>query len=97
VATVSRIEISGAHDLKSLQETIRQQEGIFGPLISLHCQGNDNVVTFEVGASPDVNSRALLAIYDRHPAEMGGHVVICAGACLVDRQRRLVAAYRKTT
>lgn len=93
MATIGRVETPGAHTLEAFQEVVQQQEGIFGPLVSLGSLRDVNVMTFEVSLSPA--HRAVLATYVDHPAPIPGHTLICAGPCLVEGAREQVAAYRR--
>lgn len=86
----------GNQDLATFQVVVQQQEGIFGPLTALGSAGSNNVMTFQIGPSPDAAHRAILATYTDHPPQKAGYVLICAGSCLVSSAAQQVAAYRKS-
>jgi hypothetical protein len=86
----------GSQDLSTFQTVVQQQEGIFGPLTALSSSGSDNVMTFQVGPSPDASHRAILLIFTDHPPTKDGYNRICVGNCLVSGAPQKVAAYRKT-
>jgi hypothetical protein len=87
----------GNQDLTTFQTIVQQQEGVFGPLISLSSESTNNVMTFQIGPSPDASHRAILATYTDHPPTKDGYTFVCAGTCLVSGIAQLVAAYRKTS
>jgi len=95
MATV-REATPGSQDLPTFQTVVQQQEGVFGPLTALSSEGPNNVMTFEVGPSPDAPHRAILATYTGHPPAKDGCVLVCIGNCLVSGAAQQVAAYRKT-
>jgi hypothetical protein len=86
----------GSQDLSTFQTVVQQQEGIFGPLTALSNHGANNVMTFQVGPSPDASHRAILETYTDHPPAKAGYVLVCIGSCLVSSVLQQVAAYRKT-
>jgi len=86
----------GSQDLVTFQTVVQQQEGIFGPLTSLSSSGDKNLMTFQVGPSPDSSHRAILATYTDHPPTKVGSVLVCIGNCLVSGALQQIAAYRKT-
>jgi hypothetical protein len=86
----------GSQDLSTFQTVVQQQEGIFGPLTALSSSGSNNVMTFQVGPSPDASHRATLATYTDHPPAKGGYDLVCVGSCLVSGAIQQVVAYRKT-
>jgi len=86
----------GTQDLPTFQVVVQQNEGIFGPLQVLSSEGANNVMTFQVGPSPDTGHRAILDTYTDHPAQKAGYSLVCAGSCLVSGKAQQVAAYRKT-
>ena len=86
----------GSQDLPTFQTVVQQNEGIFGPLLSLSSAGVNNIMTFQVGPSPDTAHRAILDTYTDHPPQKAGYTLICTGACLVSNAPQQVGAYRKT-
>ena len=86
----------GSQDLPTFQTVVQQQEGIFGPLVALASQIPNNVMTFQVGPSPDTAHRATLEVFAGHPPEKTGFILVCIGNCLVSGTAQSVAAYRKT-
>lgn len=86
----------GAQDLATFQTVIQQQEGIFGPLTSLSSSGGNNIMTLQVGPSPDAAHRALIEIYSDHPPAKQGYTLVCIGSCLVSSAAKQVAAYRRS-
>lgn len=86
----------GSQDLPTFQTVVQQQEGIFGPLSALSSSGANNVMTFQIGPSPDAPHRAILATYTDHPPAKNGYVLVCIASCLVSGATQQVAAYRKT-
>jgi len=86
----------GSQDLTTFQTVVQQQEGIFGVLTALSSEGANNIMTFQVGPSPDAAHRAILATYTGHPPNKDGYVLVCIGNCLVSGATQQVAAYRKT-
>jgi hypothetical protein len=86
----------GSQDLPTFQTVVQQQEGIFGPLTALANDGVNNIMTFQVGPSPDGPHRALLATYTDHPPPRDGYTLVCIGQCLVSSTVQQVAAYRKS-
>lgn len=94
MATV-REATPGTQDLSVFQTVIQQQEGIFGPLISLANEGSNNIMTFQIGLSPDADHRAIIDTYIDHPPSKNGFVLVCISNCLVSGAIKAVAAYRK--
>jgi hypothetical protein len=86
----------GSQDLPTFQLVVQQNEGIFGPLISLSSEGVNNIMAFQVGPSPDTDHRAILDTYTDHPPQKAGYKLICTGTCLVTSTSQQVGAYRKT-
>ena len=86
----------GSQDIGTFQAVVQQQEGIFGPLTALASQIPNNIMTFQVGPSPDTAHRATLTVFTDHPAQKDGCVLICVGNCLVNGTPQSIAAYRKT-
>ncbi|WP_176053353.1 hypothetical protein [Paraburkholderia caribensis] len=86
----------GSQDLFTFQSVVQQQEGIFGPLVSLSISGSgtNNVMTFQVGVSPDADHRVTLQSYDIHPPQLAGTRLVCIATCLVAGKAQNVAAYR---
>jgi hypothetical protein len=72
----------GSQDLVTFQTVVQQQEGIFGPLTLLSSAGDENLMTFQVGPSPDSSHRAILATYTDHPSAKVGSVLVCVGSCV---------------
>lgn len=88
----------GSQDLSTFQNTLRQQEQIFGKLTALSSQDGDNIMTFEIGQSPDDDHQIELATYEgSDPPEKSGKEVVCVGKCLVSNALCDVAAYRPTS
>jgi hypothetical protein len=83
-------------DLPTFQTVVQQQEGIFGPLTALSQSGDKNIMTFQVGPSPDAAHRVVLEIYTDHPPNRNGLTLVCVAACLVSSTLQNVAAYRPT-
>ena len=92
--TTEKVGSSGSRPLAKFEIVVQQNEGIFGPLVSLSSQGTDNVIELEIGNKPQ--NRAVLATFigDSAP-EKSGHTLVCKGDCLVDGNPAKVAAYRK--
>ncbi len=85
----------GTQNLSDFQKVIHQQEGIFGPLISLANDGSNNIMTFQIGPSPDADHRVIIDTYIDHPPLKNGFVLVCISNCLVSGSIQSVAAYRK--
>jgi len=85
----------GSQDLATFQTVVQQHEGIFGPLTGLAMQAPNNVMTFQVGPSPDAAHRAVLETYADHPPAKPGFVLVCSATCLVSGTPQPMAAYRK--
>lgn len=84
----------GSQSLAQFQTVVQQQEGIFGPLIGLGKEGQNNTITLEVGGTPA--NRAVLETYEGEELpKKAGHDLICKGNCLVESQPAKVAAYRR--
>lgn len=94
MATV-REATPGTQDLSTFQTVIQQQEGIFGPLISLANEGSNNIITFQIGPSPDADHRVIIDTYIDHPPIKNGFVLVCISNCLVSGTIQSVGAYRK--
>jgi hypothetical protein len=86
--------VDGSQPLSYLQSTAQQQEGIYGPLTAITAQAPNNVITLEVGPSPEPGKRVILETYDGHPPEKPDHDLICIATCLVNGSMAKVAAYR---
>jgi hypothetical protein len=86
----------GNQDLPTFQSVVQQQEGIFGPLTALASHSPNNVMTFDVGPSPDAAHRAVLETYTDHPSMKDGFLLVCIGKCFVSGALQQVAAYRRT-
>ncbi len=86
----------GSQALPTFQKEVQDNEGIFGPLLSLSSEGVNNIMTFQVGPKPDIAHRAILDTYTDHPSQKAGYTLICTGACLVSNASQQVGAYRKT-
>jgi hypothetical protein len=93
MATAQEIT-SGSQDMANFQMVIQQLEGIFGPVISLSASGGNNVMTFQVGPSPDSQQRAILETFADHPPQRTDASLICVGTCFVSAVAQKVAAYR---
>lgn len=87
----------GGKDLAYFQTIIQQEEGIYGPLLSLAAQAPNNLMTFTIGPSPDAAHRAILATFTDHPPAKAGHLLVCVGDCLVSGAVARIAAYRPKT
>jgi hypothetical protein len=88
------VETPGTQTLVGFQDTVQQQEGIFGPLDALGKKDENNTITLEIGPAP--KNRAVLETYEGdNPPEKTGFDHVCKGDCLVDGQPAKVAAYRK--
>lgn len=85
----------GAQDLPTFQAVVQQNEGIFGPLQLIATEGANNIMMFEIGVSPDADSRVILDTYTQHPAPKEGFSLVFAGTCLVSGGAQRIAAYRK--
>ncbi|MGH7831236.1 MAG: hypothetical protein ACREP8_13785, partial [Candidatus Binatia bacterium] len=84
-----------SQSLDLFQTVVQQQEGIFGPLIGLGKEGQNNTITLEIGDAPA--NRAVIETYEgAEPPNKAGHDLICKGNCLVQGQPAKVAAYRQT-
>lgn len=84
----------GNQDLLAFQMVLQQQEGIFEPLISLSSSGANNVMTFQVGPSPDSQHRVILQTFVDHPPQQANVSLICVGTCFVSGVAQKIAAYR---
>ena len=86
----------GAQDLSTFQNVIQQQEGIFGPLLSISSSdATNNVMTFQIGPSHDSDHRVILDTYIDYPTVKVDYTLVCIGNCLVSGAIKSVAAYRK--
>ena len=92
--TIVQKACDGNQPLSYLQTVVQQEEGIYGPLAALMAQAPNNVMTLQIGASPAPGKRAVLEVYEGHPPEKEGHVLICIASCLVNSAIQSVAAYR---
>jgi hypothetical protein len=95
MATV-REATPGSQDLPTLQTVVQQQEGVYGPLTALSSEGSNNILTLQVGPSPDAPHRAIIDIYTVHPPAKDGYVLVCIATCLVGGAPKQVAVYRQT-
>lgn len=86
----------GTQDLPTFQTVVQENEGIFGPLQLISTEGDNNIMTFLVGDSPDPEHRVILDIYTDHPDPKQGYCLVYAGICLVSGAAKRIAAYRKT-
>jgi hypothetical protein len=87
------IKTAGSQSLKDFETVVQQKEGIFGPLKALASEGSFNLITYEIGESPE--KAPVLATYTGGtPPAKPDHALICFGACLVESKPTNVAAYR---
>ena len=88
------VKTDGSQSLADFQSVVQQQEGIYGPLVSLRSNQGFNFMGFDVGESP--TNRAVLETFDGdNPPDKSGHSTVCSGDCLVSGNPEKVAAYRK--
>jgi hypothetical protein len=93
--TSSTVASDGGLSLDQFQTVVQQNEGIFGPLLALSSQGSNNIITLEVGQSPE--QRVQLEIIAGTPApDKPEHEIVCTGNVLVGGSPVVVAAYRRS-
>lgn len=84
----------GSLSLSDLQTVVQQQEGIFGPLIAMGIQNQENFITFEIGPTPR-NRTELEISPGGMPSLKPGHTLVCTGVVLVKSSPVSVTAHRK--
>lgn len=85
----------GNLSLADFQTIVQQQEGIFGPLVSLRSGQGFNVIGLDVGDAPA--NRAILETFEADsPPSKDGHAIVCSGDCLVSGNPAKVVAFRKS-